>query len=129
MDLKKVIYLSRNDYLTLISTGTVTINGSTLTYDAANLYIVPDEDIKLSDLGGINFINASGTSPLNLNATVLGTTATIVGSIAKATTSAVGVVKVGNGLSINNDGEISVVSAPMATTAEYATTAGYATTA
>lgn len=52
MDLKKVIYLSREDYLTLISAGTVTINGNTLTYDAGNLYIVPDEEYSFT--GGTN---------------------------------------------------------------------------
>ena len=52
MDLKKVIYLSREDYLTLISAGTVTINGNTLTYDAGNLYIVPDGDYQFT--GGTN---------------------------------------------------------------------------
>ena len=41
-NLKDVIYLSAEDYNTLYTNGTVTINGVTLTYDANNIYIVPD---------------------------------------------------------------------------------------
>lgn len=41
-NLKNVIYLSNEDYETLISTGTVTIDGETLTYDENNLYITPN---------------------------------------------------------------------------------------
>lgn len=41
-NLKDVIYLSAEDYNTLYTNGTVTINGVTLTYDANNVYIVPD---------------------------------------------------------------------------------------
>lgn len=42
-NLKDVIYLSAEDYNTLYTNGTVTINGVTLTYDANNIYIVPDD--------------------------------------------------------------------------------------
>ena len=41
-NLKDVIYLSNSDYATLVSTGTVTINGTTLTYDDNNVYITPE---------------------------------------------------------------------------------------
>ena len=41
-NLKDVIYLSAEDYNTLYTNGTITINGVTLTYDANNVYIVPD---------------------------------------------------------------------------------------
>ena len=48
-NLKDVIYLSAEDYNTLYTNGTVTINGTTITYDANNLYIVPDDtDDKIS---------------------------------------------------------------------------------
>lgn len=48
-NLKDVIYLSAEDYNTLYTNGTVTINGTTLTYDANNVYIVPDDtDAKIS---------------------------------------------------------------------------------
>ena len=48
-NLKDVIYLSAEDYNTLYTNGTVTINGTTLTYNADNLYIVPDDtDTKIS---------------------------------------------------------------------------------
>lgn len=40
--LKNVIYLSNSDYNTLVSTGTVTIDGITLTYSDDNVYITPD---------------------------------------------------------------------------------------
>lgn len=46
-NLKDVIYLSAEDYNTLYTNGTVTINGVTLTYDANNIYIVPDNSIQL----------------------------------------------------------------------------------
>lgn len=42
-NLKDVIYLSNEDYETLVSTGTVTIEGQTLTYDENNIYITPDK--------------------------------------------------------------------------------------
>ena len=41
--LKDVIYLSNTDFETLVTNGTVTINGTTLTYDENSLYITPDE--------------------------------------------------------------------------------------
>lgn len=40
--LKDVIYLSNEDYVTLVSTGTVTIDGDVLTYDESNVYITPE---------------------------------------------------------------------------------------
>ena len=43
-DLKNVIYISQADYDTLYSTGTVTIDGVTLTYDEDNVYLVPDDN-------------------------------------------------------------------------------------
>lgn len=52
-NLKDVIYLSNSDYATLVSTGTVTINGTTLTYDDSNVYITPEEG------ENFNVINAS----------------------------------------------------------------------
>lgn len=42
-NLKNVIYLSNEDYETLVSTGTVTIDGETLTYDENNVYVTPDK--------------------------------------------------------------------------------------
>jgi len=47
-NLKDVIYLSNADYNTLISTGTVTIDGTTLTYDENNIYITPEEEATTS---------------------------------------------------------------------------------
>lgn len=42
-NLKDVIYISNEDYDTLVSTGTVTIDGTTLTYDENCVYITPDK--------------------------------------------------------------------------------------
>lgn len=41
-NLKNVIYLSNEDYLELVTTGTVTINGTTLQYSDDDVYITPD---------------------------------------------------------------------------------------
>lgn len=51
-DLQNIIYLSNTDYETLVTTGTVVINGTTLTYDENNLYITPDADYQFT--GGTN---------------------------------------------------------------------------
>ena len=51
-DLQNVIYLSNADYETLVTTGTVVINGTTLTYNENNLYITPDADYQFT--GGTN---------------------------------------------------------------------------
>ena len=42
-DLKNIIYISNEDFETLVSNGSVTIGGETLTYDPNNVYITPDE--------------------------------------------------------------------------------------
>lgn len=41
--LNNVIYLSNANFNTLMTTGTVTIDGTTLTYDPDSIYITPDE--------------------------------------------------------------------------------------
>ena len=41
-NLKGVIYLSNEDYAILVSTGTVVIDGTTLTYDEDTVYITPE---------------------------------------------------------------------------------------
>lgn len=66
-NLKDVIYLSAEDYNTLYTNGTVTINGTTLTYDANNVYIVPDDtDAKISTALA-NYIAKSSTAGLVKN--------------------------------------------------------------
>lgn len=42
-NLKDVIYLSNEDYETLVTTGTVTIDGTVLVYDENCIYITPDK--------------------------------------------------------------------------------------
>lgn len=64
----------------------------------------------LSGLGGIGTVNATGTAPLTLSASKSDTTVSITGSVAAATTSALGVVKVGTGLNVSS-GTISVATA------------------
>lgn len=41
--LNNIIYLSNANFNTLMTTGTVTIDGTTLTYDPDSIYIAPDE--------------------------------------------------------------------------------------
>lgn len=66
-NLKDIIYLSAEDYNTLYTNGTVTINGTTLTYDANNVYIVPDDtDAKISTALA-NYIAKSSTAGLVKN--------------------------------------------------------------
>lgn len=49
-----------------------------------------------SEIGAVTSVTATGTAPLNLNATKSGTTVSITGSVNQATTSANGTVKVAN---------------------------------
>ena len=77
-NLKNVIYLSNEDYETLVSTGTITIDGETLTYDENNVYITPDklasstedglmsssDKVKLDTITGVTTSVASGSSDL-----------------------------------------------------------------
>ncbi len=50
-NLKNIIYLSNEDYETLVSTGTVTIDGETLTYDENNVYVTPDKLVTTTEDG------------------------------------------------------------------------------
>lgn len=50
-NLKNVIYLSNEDYETLVSAGTVTIDGETLTYDENNVYVTPDKLVTTTEDG------------------------------------------------------------------------------
>lgn len=42
-NLKKVVYLSISDYQDLVTNGSTTISGETITYDENNLYITPED--------------------------------------------------------------------------------------
>lgn len=76
-NLKDLIYLSAEDYNTLYTNGTVTINGTTLTYDANNVYIVPDDtDAKISTALA-NYIAKSNTTGLVKNDGTIDTNAYI----------------------------------------------------
>jgi len=67
-NLKDVIYLSAEDYNTLYNNGTVTINGTTITYDANNVYIVPDNT--QSQIDAITALIPSGATTSNKLATM-----------------------------------------------------------
>ena len=58
-NLKNVIYLSNEDYETLVSTGTVTIDGETLTYDENNVYITPDKLASTTEDGLMSAVDKS----------------------------------------------------------------------
>lgn len=70
----------------------------------------------LADIGALSAVTASGTAPLTLTATKSGTSVAITGSIAAATTSALGIVQVGTGLGVSS-GTISVTYGTAASTA------------
>lgn len=42
--LRQVVYLSKADYTTLLTNGTITKNGKTVIYNENNLYVTPEED-------------------------------------------------------------------------------------
>lgn len=66
-NLKNIIYLSNEDFETLVSTGTVTIDGTTLTYDENCLYITPD---KLASSSEDGLMSASDKAKIDSLATV-----------------------------------------------------------
>ena len=49
--LKDIIYLTKAQYDTLYNTGTVTIDGTTLTYNEDNIYFVPETSSSEAELG------------------------------------------------------------------------------
>lgn len=116
-NLKDLIYLSAEDYNTLYTNGTVTINGVTLTYDANNVYIVPDDtDAKIS-AALANYIAKSNTAGLVKNDGTIDTNTYALSSalsdyIAKSNTA--GLVK--------NDGTID--TSTYATTSQLPSTMG-----
>lgn len=109
-----------------LNTEYTVLTGVTLTTDAAGHVTgisTTRQKIKdtnttytLADLGGISSVSASGTAPLTLTATPSGTTVSITGSIADATTAVKGVMQVGTGLSVSS-GKVSVAYGTAANTA------------
>ena len=81
-NLKNVIYLSNEDYETLVSTGTVTIDGETLTYDENNVYITPDklasttEDGLMSSADKVKLNSVESGAQVNVQANWTQTTTT-----------------------------------------------------
>lgn len=69
-NLKNVIYLSNEDYETLVSTGTVTIDGETLTYDENNVYITPDKLASTTEDGLMSAVDKSKLDNIESNAQV-----------------------------------------------------------
>ena len=87
-NLKDVIYISNEDYATLVSTGTVTIDGTTLTYDENCVYITPEtlasttadglmsaaDKVKLNSLDDSNLVHKTGTETISGEKTFTGGT-------------------------------------------------------
>ena len=84
-NLKEVIYLSNEDYATLVSAGTVTIDGETLIYDENNIYVTPDvlasstnnglmsaaDKVKLDALDDSNLVHKTGDETIIGNKTFI----------------------------------------------------------
>lgn len=47
-NLRRIVYLSAAEYQTLVTQGSITKGGRTITYNENDLYIVPDENVVLS---------------------------------------------------------------------------------
>ena len=69
-NLKNVIYLSNEDYETLVSTGTVTIDGETLTYDENNVYITPDKLASATEDGLMSAVDKNKLNNIESDAQV-----------------------------------------------------------
>lgn len=80
-NLKDVIYISNEDYETLVSTGTVTIDGTTLTYDENNVYVTPD---KLASSTEDGMMSSADKSKLD---TITGVTNTVTSGSTDVVTS------------------------------------------
>lgn len=61
-NLKEVIYLSNEDYSTLVTNGSVTIDGNTLVYDENSLYITPDQ-MQMSSTGDMIYSGDNNGTP------------------------------------------------------------------
>ena len=61
-NLKEVIYLSNEDYSTLVANGSVTIDGNTLVYDENSLYITPDQ-MQMSSTGDMIYSGDNNGTP------------------------------------------------------------------
>lgn len=109
--LNKIVYLTEVQKATLFSTGTVTANGKTITYNENDLYLTTDGTLPIS--GGGTGASSATDARTNLG---LGTIATESASdyvkvtdLHDASTSQKGIVQIGNGISVNN-GVISVTA-------------------
>lgn len=65
-DLKNVVYISNADYETLITNESVTVNGTTVTYDPNDLYITPEEDLNIISATGTHK-SYNGSSPVSVS--------------------------------------------------------------
>ena len=68
-DLKNIVYISNENYETLVTNGSVTVNGTTITYDANDLYITPEESLPTLTIGNITY---DGTEPKTVTLEDLG---------------------------------------------------------
>lgn len=59
-NLRRIVYLTEAQKNTLFTTGSVTVNGTTITYSANDLYVTPDGDISsVSVSNGVLTINTA----------------------------------------------------------------------
>lgn len=84
---KKIVYLSQEQYETLKSNGTITINGTTVTYNENDLYVTPQAD-------PVTDIQINSSSIVNNN----------IADIPYGGRTIAGVIKVGEGLTLGTDG-------------------------
>ena len=86
---KQIVYLSQAQYAELITNGTITVNGVTVTYDENDIYVTPQAE-------PVTDVRVDGTSISNNG----------IANIPKATTSVFGAASILNegGLALNSEG-------------------------
>ena len=106
-DLKNVVYISNADYETLITNGSVTVNGITITHDSNDLYITPEEDLNIiSATGARKIYNSSSPVSVSIDDLCGIATASTAGLVKSSTT---GTVSDRNyNVEVNSDGTMKV---------------------
>ena len=115
---KRIIYLSEAQYQELISNGSITVDGNTITYNAYDLYVTPQDTPYIKPVTGIPASDiASGVIPdvpvtdVQINGTSILSSG--VANVPVAGTSAFGVAKIdiSRGVGIESDGKLRTISA------------------
>jgi len=104
-NLNNIIYLTQEQYNTLTTNGTITVEGKTVLYDVNNVYMVAEEELKLpttvnnkylhtnSSTGDLEWSDASVSDVKINNSSVVSNN---IATIPIASTSSYGVVKLGS---------------------------------